>query len=239
MNLNATRVSEPPEELRTLVAVFVLSALCFAMFVFLSACDTAMEVQAQRHEVEQFRIHTEKIVGQRLLASGVIFQAQQAGTVRHRITADTISTAPRGFGAFNVNGINELLIENAHIEIFPPVQEDTDGENDDGRVIDFSDTLRKYFDSLPGEFGMISRLRISKVHITLHGVGKDGAAVNVIARELLKDFDGDAEPELYSVRFYDAQSEAGLDVRRVRWNTQKGQFIIKAADSSTIELISS
>ena len=170
MNLNATRISKSDEELRTLSAAFVYIAFCVAASIFLVACDTAPDERAQRQEAEKpTRIQTGSIIGRRLLASGVEFQAQQADTVRHRITADFIGTAPRRFGAFNVNGINELLIENAYIEIFPPTQEDINSENGDHHVFDFSDTIREYFESLPGEFGIVSRVRISKVRITLHG----------------------------------------------------------------------
>jgi hypothetical protein len=111
--------------------------------------------------------------GKRLLASGATFQGQQADTVRHRVSADSISIVPRNFGAFNVNEINEIFFEVVHIEIFPYISENA-GEGGDSEF-DFADTLQDFVDTLPDDYGVITRVRMRDVRITLHGVGKCSA----------------------------------------------------------------
>jgi hypothetical protein len=205
---------------------------CVLASLLLGACDSPQGQLAQRQGAGQVtRNALANVGGRRQLASGVVFQGQQGDTVRHRLSAESISVVPRGFGAFNVNGINELFFEDAHIEIFPFSSEDTGKEGIDDRAIDFADTLQKFIDTLPDDYGVISRVRMRDVRITLHGVGKGGTAVNVVAGELLKEFRDDVQPELYEVKFYDGQSNAKLNVRRVRWKTRTGQFVVKAGSA--------
>lgn len=164
----------------------------------------------------------------RHLLSGVQFQRQQSNGIRHRLFAASIRVVPRGFGAFNANGVNELLVEDPHIEIFPVTDEETTQGEHSGAA-NLTDTLSQYIDTLPDEFGLITRIHMRNVRITLHQRGQGGTSVNVVAKQLLKELGDDSDPELYRVSFQQEQaSGAALQVPWARWNTRTSQFIVKS-----------
>ena len=164
-----------------------------------------------------------------LIASGAEFQLQYADTVRYVISADSISAVPRTFGAFNVNGLNELLMDSVQLNVFPINAEQAKTNEGNGLGGDFSDSLRAYLEALPKLYGVISRIRMIDIEIVLHGAGKDGAPVTILAERLLKDFSDDKEPELYNVGFYDDYSSNVLKVNRVVWDTQEDKFLVTDA----------
>jgi hypothetical protein len=222
MNVNKPSVSQM---LKSIPGAARCSRIAIYLILSLNLCACSTREPTSTETQDATQVTQDDRAGKRILASGATFQGQQADTVRHRVSANSISIVPRDFGAFNVNDINEILFEEVYIEIFPSLSENA-GEGDDS-AIDFADTLHKFVDTLPDDYGVITRVRMRDVHITLHGVGKGGTAVNVVARKLLKEFSDDTEPELYGVRFYDGQSNVGLNARRARWNTTKGQFVVE------------
>jgi len=204
--------------------------------LFLSGCDAGGIAPTEIPEAPQGSQNVIDDSGQQLLASGVTFTGQQGNSVRDRVSADKIIIAPRGFGAFNLNGVNELLLENSHIESFPvnseTEQDEAHGSKSASGVYkqDFSNTLRDFVDTLPSNYGYISRIRMHPIHITLHGAGKNGSSVHVVADELLKEFKDDTQPELINVQIYDDESANRLKVPKARWNTQTGQLILGSAN---------
>lgn len=189
-----------------------------------SATSTHTQRIALKDEVYSTEFDTRKEIG-----SAIVIKNQYRDIVRHIISAELISIAPRSFAAFNINSINELSVEDAHIEIFSSNGDDSDSMNGGEDDIDFTETLREFAESLPEDYGVISRLHMNKVRITLHGSGKRGAPIHVHADSLLKEFRDDSEPELLNVRFYDGDSKHGLRVARAQWNTKEGQFLVKTS----------
>ena len=121
----------------------------------------------------------------------------------------------------------ELLLENAHIQIFPTTAFDTDSDPKGSVDVDFADTLRKFAKSLPEEYGVVSRINIDNVRITLHRAGKEESSIRITAKKMLKEFGDDSHPNLYNVYFYEGESKVGLNVSHVLWNTEEGNFIVK------------
>jgi hypothetical protein len=163
--------------------------------------------------------------GKLLIASGVVFQAQKGEEIWHRVSAKTISVAPRKFGAFNINGFNELLIEDSEIEVFPTSQGEGDGSDSGGS--DFTKTLQDYAESLESIYGVVSRIHMQNVRIILHEASRDGGDVNVRVEQLIKEFGEDQEPELHRLEFYDDQSPNVLKVDYAKWQATAEQFVVK------------
>jgi hypothetical protein len=167
--------------------------------------------------------------GRLLIASGAEFQIQDANTVRYAISAASISTVPRSFGAFNLNGLNELLMDSVQLNVFPITSGQAESDVSNELASDVSDSLRNYLEALPKVYGVISRIRMTDIEIVLHGAGKGGTPVKISAERLFKDFSDDKEPELYNVEFYDDYSSNVLKVNRVVWNTQTDNFLVTDA----------
>lgn len=211
-------------------------AMYLLVLLFLSGCDSRGTTPTEMPDAPQVSENVIDDSGQQLLASGVTFTGQEGNSVRDRVYADKIIIAPRGFGAFNLNGVNEIMFENSHIESFPvnsaTGQDEAPGSKSASGLYkqDFSNTLRDFVDTLPGDYGYISRIRMHPIHITLHGAGKNGSSVHVVADELLKEFKDDSQPELINVQIYDGESPNRLKVPKARWNTQTGQLILGSAN---------
>lgn len=207
-----------------------LSLCCVMLTLLVAGCDL---VSMSDHNEKIAPIGHENIelpIGERLLiASGVEFQLQDADSVRYGISAASISTVPRSFGAFNVNKLNELLMERVELNVFPAVSEKAGSSQVAGQHTGFSDRLRDYAEALPELYGVISRVRMSDIEIVLHGAGEGGAPVRISAETLLKDFSDNEEPVLYNVGFYDDQSSNVLKVNRAVWNTQTDKFFVGEA----------
>lgn len=204
------------------LAKSLISLLCI---FFLVACDSPSGFNTAEPPISEMASTGTVDTHQKLrLASGVEFQVQRGDGIGHRVSARSISIAPRGFGAFNINGINELLIEDSHIDIFPHSETKTAGGN--GDESNFVDTLQDYAKSLESIYGIVTRIHIHNIQITLHGAGKDNGNVNVIAQQLIKEFGDNEYPELHGLEFYDDQSAGTLKIDSASWNTESGQFSI-------------
>jgi len=161
------------------------------------------------------------------IGSGVIYESFQSGGLpRHRLSVKNVSTMPRGFGAFNINGLTELLFEESHIEIFPSQYEASNLEYGNSEHEVFSESLRDIARDLPDQYGVISRIRMQDIKITLYDASGEGSTIRISADKLLKNFGEDDAPELYGVKFYDSKTNNWLEAPHVRWMVEEGKFIV-------------
>lgn len=208
---------------------FTYVLLILPALLLLGSCGMRLDTPTSHDEITgTSQNNLTRFDGRERLASGVELKSHGSDGIRQIIYADEMSIAPRSFAAFNINTINELLIENTHIEIFPSPQKIRNAANGGSIDTDFSVTLRQFVEKLPDDYGLISRINMQNVRITLHKAGKEGSAITVRAKRLVKEFDDDTYPDLYDVNFYDGNSTVGLKVSHARWNTQTGQFEVKA-----------
>jgi hypothetical protein len=224
---------KPDSRLAKMKDLISTNLLVVPMFVasllLVSGCFAKPGASSKHQDISQTSTETEKQFNGRIkIATEVKIQNQYSDEIRHLISADEISVNPRAFAAFNINSINELLIENAHIEIFPSTASDTDSGATSDWDEDFVDTLRDFAETLPDEYGVVSRLNIENVHITLHGAGEEGSYIRVNAKKLVKEFRDGSYPDLYDVNFYNGGSAVGLNVSHVLWNTKEGKFMVKS-----------
>jgi hypothetical protein len=201
-------------------------SLTLTAVLLLSACGPSLDSVSHKSRAED-RIKTNADSDTRKIpvASGVTFRSQQDDGTVDRIVAETISVSPRAFGPFKVNGVNELLVENSIIDVYPKTRSDSAAGNENRS--DFTDFLRQYAKSLEDIYGLVTRLHMSNVQITMHGVGKDNGDVVVVAKHLVKEFRQDERPELISLEVSDSQSTNTLKLARAIWNTNSGKLITR------------
>ena len=201
------------------------------LLILLSRYITGCESEIQYSSVSEFPLgsaidspamEADKFI----VASNIVLHAQQDNIVLHRITADTISVRPRDFAAFQVNGLNELVLEAPKIEILG-TEPTNEVQNGSGMVRDdVTKTMRDFVERLPRSYGHVTRLNMQNVQIILKGRSAEGHDITVIADRLLKDFNDNSDPELFSVSFYDYNAGAEMSVSRVSWDTEAGTFEI-------------
>ena len=152
---------------------YILSvAISFSIVFFVSSCDSKQESPVDLKSNKHADLDSlDKFDGRHLLASGITLQRQQDNTVRHRISADTVSIVPRGFGAFNLRDINEVLLENSHIEIFPVASGNAGGGEADS--IDFTDSIKDSFGIFHGiNWNFMIMVHMTKIHFHFQNVNR-------------------------------------------------------------------
>lgn len=161
------------------------------------------------------------------LASGIALTTQDELGTRQRITADRVSVTPRPYGPFNLNGVNELRVERASIDLYPRTRE-AQGSTGKTRDPDFATLLRDYFERERDTYGYIARLRMDGVSIRLLGAGHDGSDIRVEADMLVRDFRNGSPPRLFNVSFSDSAAPGRRFAPEATWDTATNRFSIVA-----------
>lgn len=220
----------PQSRMRRFVGTGLRLSVAVSITSWLSACGASMDDTNSAFNIDSGdeSITVNSVTSKTLIASGVVFQSHLDNKVRHRVSAETISVAPRGFGPFSVNGINEILVEDSRISVFPQTASNKASSNGDS--YDFTDHLQEYAKSLEDTYGLITRIHMKNIHITLHEAGRSNRDVYISAKDLFREFGKDDSPELYELEVFDNQSTETLRLTHAIWDTKTSKLIL--SDSS-------
>jgi hypothetical protein len=212
------------ESHRNGVVIFLARAIGLFLTIMLAACGSPIETGKKTTDVGLELSATTNTFSQTIpIASGVTFRVQHNEGIRYVVKASTISIARRDFGPFNIKGINELLVDDSLIEVFPKSSSDTSEGGGSGQ--DFTDFLREYARTLEDTYGLVTRLHMRNVHIILHQAGEDNRDINISAKDLVKEFGSNGRTELYSLEVADNQSTQTLKLGHAVWDTGAGKLI--------------